>query len=156
MTHDFNDTHQLKISKLQERLNNISTGLRKNLATEIQKEKQRDIGNLYSSIAPSLTQRQQKQSYAETEKKLFEKEIFQQIKHEKEHKPVETTNIEETQQKSNDDFSSENLKKQELDEINTKQNVMQYSKSWQPWTFIPREKLQDLEKKTLSRFLKKH
>ena len=155
MTDDFNDANQLKISKLQERLNNISSGLRKNLATEIQKEKQGDIGNSYF-ISPSLTQRQQKQSYAEPEKKLLEKEIFQQIKQEKEHKPVETTNIEETQQKSNDSFSSKTLKNQELNENNTKQNVISDSKSWQPWTFIPREKLRDLEKKTLSRFLKKH
>lgn len=156
MTHDFNDAHQLKISKLQERLNNISSGLRKNLTTEIQKEKQMDIGNLYSAITPSSTQRQQKQFHDETEKKPFEKETLQQIKQQKEHTLLETTSTVETQQKSNDDFSSRNSKKQDLDQITTKQNVTQDSRSWQPWTYIPREKLRQLEKKTLSRLFKKH
>lgn len=153
MTYDFNDTHQLKISKLQERLNNISSGLRKNLPTEIQKENQVDSSNLYSSITSPLTQRQQKQSYDETEEKLFEEKVLRQIA--QEHKPLEMTSTEEIQQKLNDDFSSKNLRKQDLDQISSKQNVMPNNKSWQPWTHIPREKLRDLEKKTLSRFLKK-
>lgn len=155
MTDDFNDVHQLKISKLQERLNNISSGLRKNLTTEIQKEKQQDTSNLYSSITLPLTQRQQKQSYDEIEKKLIEK-VSQKVTQEPEHKILETASIKETQQKSSDDFSSKKLEIQDLDQINIKQNVMPDSKSWQPWTHIPREKLRDLEKKTLSRFLKKH
>ncbi len=154
MTYDFNDAHQLKIKKLQEKLGNISGGLRKNLTTEIQKEKQMDIDNRYSVTIPSLTQIQQKQFHDETEKKQSGEEILQQIMQQVEHKQLEITNIVEAQQESNDVFSSKNSNKQDLDQI--KQNIVQDSKSWQPWNNIPRKKLGQLEKKTLSRLFKKH
>ena len=154
MTYDFNDAHQLKIRKLQERLGSISGGLKKNLATEIQKEKQVDIDNRYSVTIPSLTQTQQKQFHDEIEKKPSGEEILQQIKQEVEHKRLETTSIVEPKQESNDGFSSENSNKPDLAQI-TKQNVVQDSKSWQPWKYIPRKKLGQLEKKTLSNLFKK-
>ncbi|MGI0062088.1 MAG: hypothetical protein ACREBA_06515 [Nitrosotalea sp.] len=153
MTYDFNDAHQLKIKKLQEKLGNISGGLRKNLTTEIQKEKQMDIDNRYSVTIPSPTQIQQKQFHDETEKKQSVEEILQEIKQQVEHKRLETINIVEAQQESNDVFSSENSNKQDLDQ--TKQNIIQDSKSWQPWKYIPRKKLGQLEKKTLSNLFKK-
>lgn len=155
MTYDSNDAHQLKIKKLQEKLGSISGGLKKNLTTEIQKEKQVDIGNLYSATIPSLTQRQQKQFHDVTEVKPSGEEILQQIKQQVEHKLLETTNIVETQQKSNDSFSSKNLNKQEVGQTSTKQDIVQDSKSWQPWKYIPRKKLNHLEKKTLSKLFKK-
>ncbi|MGI0065763.1 MAG: hypothetical protein ACREAT_03265, partial [Nitrosotalea sp.] len=114
MTYDFNDAHQLKIRKLQEKLGNISGGLRKNLATEIQKEKRADIGNLYSPTVSSLTQTQQKQFHDEIEKKPSGEEILQQIKQQVEHKRLETASIVEPKQESNDDFSSKNSNKQDL------------------------------------------
>jgi hypothetical protein len=156
MSHD-NDAHQLRIRKLQERLSSISSGLRKDLTTEIQNRKQNETSTVYSSTVSSSEQIQQKQPYHKAEKESSVEEILQQLKQIVEHERLETRTM-ETQQKQipHDKEPDRGLKTQESNQSLSEQNIVPNSKQWQPWKFIPREKLSHLEKKTLNKFFKKH
>ena len=152
-----NDAHQLRIRKLQERLSSISSGLRKDITTEIQNRKQNEISTVYSPTISSSEQIQQKQPYDKAKKESSVEEILQRLKHIVEHERLETRTM-ETQQKQipHDKEPDRGLKTQESNQSLPEQNVVQDSKQWQPWKFIPREKLSYLEKKTLNKFFKKH
>lgn len=152
-----NDAHQLRIRKLQERLSSISSGFRKDLTTEIQNQKQSEISTVYSPTISSPEQIQQKQPYDKAKKELSVEEILQQLKQIVEHERLETRTI-ETQQKQipRDKEPDRGLKTQESNQSLPEQSIIQDSKQWQPWKFIPREKLNYLEKKTLNKFFKKY
>ena len=166
------DSHQLKISKLQERLGSISGQLRKSLA-EPSKERQAHFESTYSR--PAATDIHEKQVRFEPAKEPSRDEMQQQARQEENYRALEAQRIAvEQQTKQSDDLKwletvrefenqerskgvilSKKLEGQEPARVEDKQKAMQESKSWQPWKSIPKEKLSQLEKKTLSRLFKK-
>ncbi|MGI0062153.1 MAG: hypothetical protein ACREBA_06840 [Nitrosotalea sp.] len=154
MSYD-NDAHQLKIKKLQERLSGISGEFRKGLTAEIQSKKQNDTDNVHSSTVSSPAQTQQKQTYDKAEKELSVEEILQQLKQTIAHKQVEPSIMETQKQISHNKEPDRGLNIQESAQSLPEQNIV-HDKSWQPWKLIPRERLSNLEKKTLNKFFKKN
>jgi hypothetical protein len=144
------DSHQLKIRKLQERLSNISSEFRSGLANDIQNRRQSNIGNIYST---SPSNHIQKQAYNKIEKEVPVEEVLQQLLKQTIERKQLATRVIETQQKQMppNKESSEDLKIQELDQFPLKQDAQ----NRKPWKFIPREKLDYLERKKLDKFFKK-
>ncbi len=141
----------------------ITSETRKDSTNEIQDQKQVDARNVHApTTASPPVQVQQKQTHGKTEKELSVEEILQQLKQIIDNKQPEIRTI-ETQQKQTDYEQQQDLGvkiqdaglKIESSQSPPKQKIEREEKQWQPWRFIPREKLGHLEKKTLNKFLKK-
>ncbi|MDE1862629.1 MAG: hypothetical protein KGI33_06930 [Thaumarchaeota archaeon] len=149
MSEQNNNSHQLKISKLQERLSSISSGARKDLDM-MQRDRRHEAG----TRDEPATRQEQRHPAPENKGEQSVEEILQEIKQQLAQKRQEAWTAAESQKESLEIGTTRQAYAQEA--AVPEQRAPPQNKSWKAWVPIPGERLSHLEKKTLGRLLGKH